>query len=267
MDRVGAIILARMDSRRLPGKALARIGNRSLLWHVACRLPRPLFDAPPVLATTNRAVDDPLAAEAAALGLTVFRGAAEDVAGRLLAAADAQRLDGILRVNGDSPFLDAGLIHRAMGIFRQGRAACVTNLRPRRHPYGVSVELFRPAALRVCLARSLNPTDREHVTTCLYAHLDATDLHALDGADQNLGRDDWRVRLTVDEPADLDALRCFALSCSVPWDRVTYRQAVASGLFRLLPDDWPVSGLPGAAPSPALPQTLRTPAQPDGKVQ
>lgn len=274
MDRIGAVILARLDSRRLPGKALASVEGRSLLWHVTCRLPRPLFDAPLVLATTHRPVDDRLAAAAAELGLAVFRGSTADVAGRLLAAADAFDLDGVLRVNGDSPFIDAKLVSQAIGIFRQGRAACVTNLRPRRHPYGVSIELFRPAALRACLAHSRNPDDIEHVTSSLYAHLAPSDLHALDDPDQAPGGDDWRVRLTVDEPPDLDALRRFAAGCTAPWDQISYRQAVASGLFRRLAGP-PSSGIPSqntlsGAEIPnvqSLPEPHRPHAQPDGEVR
>jgi spore coat polysaccharide biosynthesis protein SpsF (cytidylyltransferase family) len=57
--RAGIILQARIDSSRLPGKALALIGGKSILEHCLRRLMCAGI-APVVLATTNRPEDDAL---------------------------------------------------------------------------------------------------------------------------------------------------------------------------------------------------------------
>ena len=67
-----------------------------------------------VLATSDRPIDDPLAAFAAANELALFRGDPDDVAGRALACAERFGLDYFARVNGDSPFLEPALLGEAI---------------------------------------------------------------------------------------------------------------------------------------------------------
>ena len=80
-----------MDSARLPGKPLRMFEGRPLLDWLLARLAtaRAAFDSV-VLATSDRAVDDALEQFAASRGLDCFRGDADDVATRTLAAAEAR---------------------------------------------------------------------------------------------------------------------------------------------------------------------------------
>ena len=86
--RPGIILQARLASTRLPGKALAVLGGRTLLEHCIRRLIDSGVDRI-VLATTDRPEDDPLAEIARRCGVGTFRGASDDVLGRFAAAADA----------------------------------------------------------------------------------------------------------------------------------------------------------------------------------
>ena len=125
--RFVAIVLARMDSRRLPGKAMSLINGLPLIHYVLQRA----FNIPGVdrvvLATTTRAIDDVLVDYAASQGASTYRGSADDVAGRMLDAAVEYDATFLMRINGDSLFIDPSLI--AAGIARCDHTTdLVTNL-------------------------------------------------------------------------------------------------------------------------------------------
>ncbi|MFM7345232.1 MAG: cytidylyltransferase domain-containing protein [Tagaea sp.] len=169
--RIVAIVQARLDSRRLPGKVLRPMAGRPMLAHVfeALRRARALDGA--VLATSRRAVDDPIAAFARAEGIVCHRGPLDDVAARLLAAARAESADALVRISGDSPLMDPALVTRAAGELRADAALdLATNVFPRAYPKGMSVEAIRTAALARAVARMTRAEEREHVTPHFYAN-------------------------------------------------------------------------------------------------
>jgi spore coat polysaccharide biosynthesis protein SpsF len=225
----GAIILARMDSVRLPGKVLADLGGIPVLDHVLARLPADHL-AGTVLATTDRAIDDPLERFAQSRQIGLYRGSKSDVAGRFAEAARAHGFEAAFRVNGDSPFLDAGLFREALAVYAAGRFALVTNIAPRSYPYGVSVELVRIDSLVAALAGTADPQDQEHVTRALYRLPPETIGRIAPGpglADESL----TRIRLTIDTPDDLDTARRLAARHGGRFDSLTYKDALASGLY------------------------------------
>ena len=58
--KIGAIILSRMDSSRLPGKALLEVGGKPILAY-ALSLCQKIDDFDSItLATSSRTIDDPL---------------------------------------------------------------------------------------------------------------------------------------------------------------------------------------------------------------
>jgi spore coat polysaccharide biosynthesis protein SpsF len=157
-----------------------------------------------VLATSQEPSDDALAAIAAELDLPCFRGALEDVGGRMLAAAKAERFDAIVRVNGDSPLLDPALIAEGIALFRATGAAIVSNVRPRSYPKGQSVEVIATVALAEAMAATEEPGDREHVTPFLYAHPERFPLSAF-GAPQP--RPDLQLSIdTAEDWARIEAI-------------------------------------------------------------
>jgi len=164
------LVTARFDSRRLPGKALRPVAGRPLLGRVLDRLRAGRGDERLVVATSTRAVDDPIAAFARGEGVDAWRGAADDVAGRCLACAEHLGLDRLVRICGDSPFIDPELVGRFLGRQAETGADVVTNTWPRSYPTGMSVEVIDRDALARLVAETDDPEDREHVTRWLYHH-------------------------------------------------------------------------------------------------
>jgi len=225
-ERIGAVIPCRLDSTRLPGKVLRRVRGRTLLDRVLDRCRGVTGLDLMVVATTDRAVDDPIADHAAAQGVPVYRGRLDDVAQRLIGAARAHDLDWIARVNADSPFVDPRLLEAAIVTVRAGSVDFVTNLHPRTFPYGVSVELVRTQVYEQMVELREASEERDHPTQVLYrlAHrLRVRRIH-------KPGPPAGHLRLTIDAPGDLewfgrmlDVMEKRGLS----WERTSYEDAVA----------------------------------------
>jgi spore coat polysaccharide biosynthesis protein SpsF (cytidylyltransferase family) len=193
-----------MDSSRFPGKALADLGGISLAELIFSRIAQVRDLSSIVLSTTARPCDDALAESFESFGGSVFRCPSEwlcDLATRFVAAADSVQAEYALRVNGDSPFPSPKLISRGAGMLA-GLPDLVTNLSPRTYPYGVSVEWIRVGSLRQMLPR-LDARGREHFTTTFYRLSGQYRILSLPTLEPSL----VNMRLTIDEPCDLDRVR------------------------------------------------------------
>jgi spore coat polysaccharide biosynthesis protein SpsF len=198
--RAGIILQARMGSSRLPGKALATISGQTILEHCLRRLMLTGV-APVVLATTERPEDHQLADVAQRLGASVFRGDADDVLGRFVAAANAFDFDHVVRATADNPGTDIeapGRLLAALGAFNVDYA-CEQGL-----PYGAAVEAVTRDALERAAREATQADDREHVTTYVKRNSDVFSVIQL-LPPALLRRPD--VSVTVDTAADLDHVR------------------------------------------------------------
>lgn len=214
--RVGAVVQARMGSARLPGKVLMELAGRPALDYLLERLRRAQTLDAVVVATSTEPGDDAVAAHCAAAGVACHRGPHDDVALRLLEAAEAAGLDAFVRVNGDSPLLDQALVDRGVRLFRQGGRDLVTNVFPRSFPRGQSVEVISTATLRAALPRLAAPGDREHVTAGLYRDPDALAIENFDAGPDGVGADGGEVRLVLDTTEDAELIQRVLSAMSRP---------------------------------------------------
>jgi spore coat polysaccharide biosynthesis protein SpsF len=195
----GLIVFSRFDSRRLPGKVLRPIGGRPMLGRVLDRVRQVQRADQVVVATSDRDVDDPIDAFASAEGIAVFRGAADDVLGRCLDCAEAFSFERIVRISGDSPFMDPGVIDHLLAVAQdRSGTEVITNLFPRSFPAGISVEVLTRNVLERLASLATDDPDREHVTTYVYRHPDKFLI-------RNLTSDPAypSVKLVVDDQDDL----------------------------------------------------------------
>jgi spore coat polysaccharide biosynthesis protein SpsF len=198
MTQVGIVLQARLGSTRLPAKALAPIGGISLLERCLRRLLL-ARTGQVVLATTVLPEDDVLAAMASRMGIGVYRGSADDVLGRYLAAATAFGFDVVIRATGDNPAVDISAPRRVLRGLGAADYVCEDGL-----PYGGAVEAVRTSALSRAATQATAGPDREHVTTFVREHPQVFEVVRL-AAPRPLHRPD--VRITVDTDVDLAHLR------------------------------------------------------------
>ena len=163
------IVQARMGSSRFPGKSLAEIEGRPILWYLFRQLSFCGVPILPILATTDQPLDDPLAAYAHSQGWKVFRGSEGDVLARYHDAAlafGATDKTVIVRVTGDDIFPDPHLIDAAMSLHEsfRGLVDCVLTAEDGNLPYGAYVESYTFRALEKAHREAVDPADREHVS-------------------------------------------------------------------------------------------------------
>ena len=162
--KIGLIIQARMNSARLPGKMLRKIGGKPTLEYLIDRVQLIRGNIVIVVATSVKKSDDDIERFCISNQINYFRGSLDDVALRMLTAAKKNGMDAFIRINGDSPFINQKLIDRAISIFENGNFDLVTNVFPRSFPVGQSVEIIKTSTFD-CIYKMLSASeDSEHVT-------------------------------------------------------------------------------------------------------
>jgi len=170
--RVVIIVQARMTSSRLPGKVLMPLSGRPALARLMWRMRTVRGAADAVVATSEAPSDDALADLCKREGFPCMRGSLDDVLSRYHAAARAARADVVVRVTGDCPLHDPGVVDRAIALFQAESAHVdyVSNVDERTYPDGLDVEVCSFAALDQAQRYAHTAFEREHVTPYLRRH-------------------------------------------------------------------------------------------------
>ena len=104
--KIGALIPARLQSERLPRKALLEICGRPMIYHLLDRVVACSYISTPkdvVVCTTKAAEDTPLVEAVTRYGASVFRGDSEDIIRRFADAIEAFGFDAVVQADGDDP--------------------------------------------------------------------------------------------------------------------------------------------------------------------
>ena len=198
--RVVAIVQARMNSTRLPGKVLRPIAGKPLLWHVVHRLRHCRTIVEVAVATSTDPGDDAVAEFCREQGMVCIRGSEQNVLARFALAAAETGADIVVRVNGDAPFIDPGFIdHFVTALIEQDGDYVKLAPGVRCAHDGVD-PLTRRAIDRLMKEVPEDPVAREHVTGYFKLHPDFARA-ALATAYPPL--DHGEARLSIDTPADL----------------------------------------------------------------
>jgi spore coat polysaccharide biosynthesis protein SpsF len=102
---IGALIPVRLNSERLPNKALEPIAGRPMIVHLLDRLfaSRYLNPTQVVVCTTEEESDDPLIPVVQSTGAKIFRGSREDIIDRFYRCTEEYGFDAVIQVDGDDP--------------------------------------------------------------------------------------------------------------------------------------------------------------------
>lgn len=199
-----AIIQARCGSTRLPNKVLMDIAGQPMFSRVVQRVRRAKALTAVVLATSTDPRNEPLAALATRLGIRFCRGSEHDVLSRFVGAVHAFSADVVVRLTADCPLLDGAVIDRMVQAFQETNGVdYVSNTLECTYPDGLDVEVISRKALMRAHAEARLPSEREHVTPYIYKHPELFSLLNVKHSE-----DLSAYRLTVDEQADLEVVRC-----------------------------------------------------------
>ncbi|HDQ14926.1 MAG TPA: acylneuraminate cytidylyltransferase [Sediminispirochaeta sp.] len=177
MSRVGVFLQVRLDSQRLPEKALLPLAGRPVITHAMESLRRLEVDVHALL--TDLASSDALAPLAKEWGFQLFVGPKEDVLERFAHAAEYFRLEHIIRATGDNPLVDGECARLIMEEHLEQGAdySAFHGL-----PLGAGVECVGRTALEVARKETAgegkkNLYYREHVCPYLYDNPDRFRIH------------------------------------------------------------------------------------------
>lgn len=201
-----SIIQARMSSTRLPGKVMREISGYPMLWHVVerCRCARRVTRV--LVATSTNADDDVIADFCAKHGISCHRGALDNVLLRYVNAAKDAQADTIVRITGDCPLIDPGIIDECVAVFEKSGADYVSNVHPERTvSRGLDVEVIRFSVLERANTEARLPYEREHVTPYIWENKKKAFIIGPSVAISPRYR--CETNLSVDYPADFEVLR------------------------------------------------------------
>lgn len=198
--KILVVVQARMGSTRLPGKSLALVLGKPLLYYVVERLKMLSHKATLVVATSEEEGDDPISLWCHEEGVCCFRGSEEDVLDRYLKAARRYEGDVIIRVTGDCPLIDPHVVDLAIDQFLEHYPDYdyLSNTIKRTYPRGLDVEVFKRRALERAHEEAFHTEEREHVTPYIWRHPETFSLGSF------FYKEDLSAhRLTVDTEEDL----------------------------------------------------------------
>jgi len=199
---VVAIIQARMGSSRLPGKSLAQIEGRPMLWHVVQRVKRATLVDRVVVATSTAPADDAIEKMCRENGVPCYRGSENDVLDRFYHAALAEKAAQVVRITADCPLIDPEVIDQVVRRFQHGDLDYASNAMVRTYPDGLDTEICSFSALERAWHEASKDSEREHVTPYLRSGKFRI-ANVENVAESSL----LHCRWTVDEREDLEFVR------------------------------------------------------------
>lgn len=194
--KVVAIVQARMGSTRLPGKVMKPIGGVPMIEVLLARLTRAKRLDQIVVATSSDPRNLALCEHVQELGYVCFVGSEQDVLDRYLQAAREAQADVVVRVTGDCPLIDPGVVDAVIDLFLAQSLDYASNVNPATYPDGLDTEVFTREALERAAREATDLFDHEHVTP----YLRRPGLFRTGAVchEENLSG----LRWTVDEPVD-----------------------------------------------------------------
>lgn len=198
-----ALIQARMDSSRLPGKVLMPLAGKPTVLHVVERLRASRQLDQVVVATADHASNDPLVELCRANGVDVFRGSLPDVLLRLTEAGRMARAEIVARVTCDCPLVETGYMDERLELLEKD-GLDFTYCR------SSSLVFAGASVMSMAFLERLNrevddPRDREHCgLPYALRHRDRFRSREV-FPDARLNA--YNFRLTVDERADYELMR------------------------------------------------------------
>ena len=171
--RVLAVVVARLDSSRLPNKALLGINGEPAIKHLFHRLniskEKGYIDTVAFCTTTEES-DDKLVDVANEFPFKIYRGSVENVLSRMmLAIDDNQDHDIVLRITGDDILVDPCYVKKTIAHHLANNAHYTD---AKKLPSGTEVEVFDSSILRLIYELSVDSSGTEYLTNYIKCNAD-----------------------------------------------------------------------------------------------
>lgn len=199
-----AIIGARLNSSRLPGKHLRLLADVPLIERLVTRLQNCEKLDKIILATTADDFNQPLVEWAhKQIPVTVFDGDVNDLVGRIDSVVQKENPKHIVYICGDCPLIDPGFVDHSLTQLSQNPSKHKISLKDGIESIHEGVDIYSRAGWSTLVMNSTTDMTREHVG---YANDVSPCLDVLEIDDS----DDFSSinhRISVDTPADYDFMQ------------------------------------------------------------
>jgi len=204
MKKTAFIIQARTGSTRMPNKILQPFFIGKSILELLLEKLSGNFSLPIILATTTSPFDDPVEEIAIKNNIICFRGSESNVLDRFIKAAEMNRIENIIRICSDNPFLSVEYLQNLLDEWNETIDYLSFRMNDGTPSIKTHYGLFAEMVSLNCLQKVQKATDEiiylEHVTNYIYEHPDQFHLTfiPIDSILQ-ANRD---IRLTLDTPND-----------------------------------------------------------------
>jgi spore coat polysaccharide biosynthesis protein SpsF len=192
------ILQARMSSSRFPGKVLASLNGKPMIFWQISRIKCSKYVSKIVVATSNDQTDDELALYLKEIGVDVIRGDLEDVYDRFRKVLDHHQFPYFVRLTADCPLVMPELIDIMFEKFIVGRYDYISNAINPTFPDGLDVEILKTEIFKRIIDLNLSRSEREHVTLAIYTRKNSLKIFSFESSENNC-----EERWVVDYPEDL----------------------------------------------------------------
>ena len=159
-----ACIIARTSSSRLKQKVLLDVNGRKLIEYIISKtkLARNIDDI--YICTSTEPEDAILCEVAEKNGVKCFQGSLKAVIERMLAVAEIENADNLIRITGDNPFTDEVYIDLMLKYHIENNYEYT---RTEYLPVGITAEVIQTKALKHCYGL-INPNDSEYLMIYMF---------------------------------------------------------------------------------------------------
>ncbi|MCH5150627.1 MAG: methyltransferase domain-containing protein [Spirochaetales bacterium] len=201
-NKTGIFLQVRLNSSRMPGKAILNLAGKYLVQHTIERLSVVPADVRVIL--TTKESEGALKGIAESNGWELFCGDAQNVLKRYVDAALFFDVDTVVRATGDNPLTSSEIAMETISEFVKGNAD-LAHIAPA--PYGSGVEVVKRSALIRALENASLPYEFEHVTPYIYNHKNEFKVITTKYHSEKISRED--IKISVDTRDDYERVNFF----------------------------------------------------------
>lgn len=228
--KIGAVIQARVSSKRLPGKVLKTLPfgkSLTVLQQVIRRLKKVKRLDDIIVATSSEKGDGEIIKISEKENIKWFKGSLDDVLERYYLTAKENELEVIVRITSDCPCIDFEVVDLVIDKHLKHQADYTSNvLFKRTYPHGLDVEVLSFSALEKAYKEGKSDFDREHV--CPYLYQTNPQSFNIQSVEAPFALTAPHLRVTLDTEED------YALLCTI-FDNLYFKKEYfkASDLIKL----------------------------------
>lgn len=224
---------ARVGSSRFPEKVLQEIGDETLLSLHLKRLKKSDLADKIIVATTFEPKSSEIMEIAQKVEVSVFQGSTNDVLDRFYNAVKNEEPEYVVRVTSDCPLIDAVLIDDVIKMVVGNDLDYGSNTLKEEYPDGQDIEVFKFNALETAWKEATLASDREHVTPYIKKKSTYHQGHVFKSVNYDAPANMNHLRMTVDEPVDLETIKILVdkLGVDASWESYADLLIKSSDLF------------------------------------